>query len=64
MTTELLSTNEAADYLGLHPTTLATWRTQGRGPRFVKVGSRNVRYRANEIERWLDENQRDSTAHA
>ncbi len=57
----LLSTIETAQYLGLHPTTLATWRTQGRGPQFVKVGARKVRYRPREIETWLDKNERSET---
>ena len=36
---ELLDTTETAERLRMHPTTLTTWRTQGRGPRFLKMGS-------------------------
>ncbi len=36
----LLDCNPAADYLGLSPITLADWRVQGRGPRYVKLGRR------------------------
>lgn len=61
MAPELLSTAEAAHYLGLHPTTLATWRVEGRGPRYFKVGARKVRYRADDIETWLEKNAREST---
>lgn len=59
--TELLSTAEAAHYLGVHPTTLATWRTEGRGPRYFKVGARKVRYRTDDIESWLEDNAHTST---
>jgi excisionase family DNA binding protein len=41
--------------------TLANWRYQGRGPRFVKVG-RHVRYRRSDVEAWLERNARQSTA--
>ena len=35
----------AALYMGNKEKTLATWRTQGKGPRFVKVGGRVFYYR-------------------
>ena len=31
---------EAALYLGLSPKTLAMWTSQGKGPRWVRVGGR------------------------
>ena len=37
--------NNAALYMGNKEKTLATWRTQGKGPRFVKVGGRVFYYR-------------------
>lgn len=58
---DLLGTTETARLLGVHPATLATWRVEGRGPRFVKVGERRVRYRREEIERWIEANTRQST---
>lgn len=39
MTTNLLSTAEAARLLGLAPYTLRLWRHKGKGPRYVKLGS-------------------------
>ena len=33
--------------------TLAHWRCQGRGPAFVKLGSR-VAYRGADLNAWLD----------
>lgn len=35
-----LSRRDAARYLGLAEKTLATWETQGKGPRSVKIGGR------------------------
>ena len=34
--------------------TLAHWRSEGRGPAFVKVGSR-VAYRGRDLNAWLAE---------
>ena len=56
----LLNTDEVAKLVGLHSVTLAEWRTQGRGPRWVKLG-RKVRYRPRDVEAWLDQNERTST---
>lgn len=50
----LLTTQQAAELLGLSEQTLRNWRTTGGGPPAVKVG-RNVRYRGRDLERWLDE---------
>lgn len=52
---------EAARRLGIQPTTLANLRWSGRGPRFVKIGSR-VRYRLVDIEKFLDRQTRTSTS--
>jgi len=48
----LMTTREAAEYLRLAPTTLEHWRLAGKGPATVKWG-RSVRYRRDEIDRWL-----------
>lgn len=54
---ELLNSTEAAKLLGgLHPLTLAAWRSQGRGPPYVKLGDRPkspVRYRRADLEKYL-----------
>ena len=60
-TDHLLTNDDLADELGVHPTTLAQWRLiAGRGPRFVKVGS-SVRYRRSDVEKWLTERTRTGT---
>lgn len=43
MNSDYLDTAAAAAILGVHPGTLANWRSQGRGPQYVRVG-RRVRY--------------------
>jgi predicted DNA-binding transcriptional regulator AlpA len=44
---------EAASFLGLKPSTLAAWRHQGRGPRYIKIG-RSCFYLESDLEQWLD----------
>jgi predicted DNA-binding transcriptional regulator AlpA len=48
----LLTEAEAAEALGLKPSTLRNWRSQNRGPIGIKVGS-NVRYPETSITEWL-----------
>jgi len=43
---------EAAAIIGVAPPTLSTWRSKGRGPRFVKCG-KSVRYRRADLDAWL-----------
>jgi predicted DNA-binding transcriptional regulator AlpA len=45
---------QAAAFLGVKPTTLATWRHQGRGPRYIKIG-RSCFYFDSDIDAWLNE---------
>lgn len=42
-----------ADY-GIPTKTLQHWRYVGRGPRYLKIEGRLVRYRLADIERWLE----------
>jgi predicted site-specific integrase-resolvase len=48
----LLTTVAAAEYLGVAPQTLAVWRIRGTGPVFLRV-RRIVRYRREDLDRWL-----------
>lgn len=50
---DLLDTQQAADYLHVTRSILATWRHNGKGPGYKKVGSR-VLYRRRDIDEWLD----------
>lgn len=49
----LLTSKQAAQYLGVPESTLAQWRSQRRGPLFVKLELRLVRYRASDLEEWI-----------
>jgi predicted DNA-binding transcriptional regulator AlpA len=52
--TELINTEEAARRLQISPGTLTVWRSTRRYPlKFCKIG-RKVRYRATDIEEFID----------
>jgi len=57
----VFTTDQAAAYLGLSPTTLETLRTRGGGPPFVKLGRRVV-YRSEDLATWLAHRVRRSTS--
>jgi excisionase family DNA binding protein len=52
---ELLTTEEVARLLRVHPATMRRWRLDGVGPRYLKVGS-VYRYPARDLERWIAAN--------
>jgi predicted DNA-binding transcriptional regulator AlpA len=56
-----LNAADAADYLGVSPSTLAKWRISGGGPRYVKAG-RRVTYRLQDLEEWQNACVRRSTS--
>ncbi len=53
---------EAADYLGLSPSTLAKMRLRGDGPPYSKVGPRIVVYDVVDLESYLADRRRHSTS--
>lgn len=59
---QLLNPQEASAYMGGKPTpnTLAQWRSQRRGPKFVKLG-KLVRYERTAIDAWLAANTHTGT---
>ena len=50
----LATTEAVAVFLDVPKHTLEQWRSQGKGPTYVKVG-RHVRYRMADVEKWLNE---------
>lgn len=50
----LLKQDVAAQFLGVTPHTLETWRHKRKGPPYIKVG-RLVYYRESALAGWLDE---------
>lgn len=59
----LLKGEDVAEILGISSRTLANWRSLGRGPRFVKVGS-NVRYRPNDVREYTEQHRFQNTGEA
>ncbi|MBX7433773.1 helix-turn-helix domain-containing protein [Mycobacterium sp. Y57] len=59
--TGLFDTDSLAEYLGVSRSTILSWRYQKRGPDYVRVGHRTVRYPAAWVRKWLEENRRDTT---
>ncbi len=48
----VMTTRQAASYVGLSVSTLNKWRCYGFGPKYLKLG-RAVRYRQEELDRYL-----------
>ena len=47
-----VDTSNAATYLGLSPKTLAMFRSNGKGPQFIKRG--RVFYYLKDLDEWLN----------
>lgn len=60
---QLLDQKQLALYLGKSTAWCERARWAGEGPKFIKLG-RHVRYRAGDVEAWIDENSRQSTNEA
>ena len=54
----LLCTKEAARILKLSHRTLEKWRGTGEGPIYCRVGGRNIRYRPEDINLFIEAQQR------
>lgn len=50
----LLTVQELSEYLGIPAATLYDWRTDGIGPKAVKLG-RALRYPQSAIRAWIEE---------
>lgn len=52
----LLCEVDAADFLKMSERTLQSWRCEGKGPAFVRVG-RAIRYRKPDLIDWIAANK-------
>ena len=59
---KILTTKEAANYLGVSAAFLERDRWAGARIPFIKVGSRAVRYRLSDLDTYLDSKVRNSTS--
>jgi excisionase family DNA binding protein len=59
--TQLLTVEEAANFLRCSKSSLDKWRLSGDGPSFVRVGSR-VRYRVADLLVFVEKSTRISTS--
>ncbi|AJK69023.1 helix-turn-helix transcriptional regulator [Corynebacterium marinum] len=55
----MYTTRELATLLGVAPATVAKWRRtpDGGGPKWIKLNSKLVRYRIEDVEAWLNEEE-------
>ncbi|MCG7893225.1 MAG: helix-turn-helix domain-containing protein [Candidatus Thiodiazotropha taylori] len=63
MAISLLTTSEAAKFLGVSKAFLERDRWAGARIPFIKVGARAVRYRADDLVNYVDAQVRKSTSH-
>lgn len=56
---QLLSADKLAEYLAVPLATVYQWNYRGTGPRPIKVG-RHLRYRATDVEKWLEAQAKDN----
>ncbi|EEF79834.1 helix-turn-helix transcriptional regulator [Methylophaga thiooxydans] len=59
---KLLSTSQAAEYLGVSKAFLERDRWAGARIPFIKIGSRAVRYRKNDLDDYINQQVRVSTS--
>ncbi len=51
---QLISEQDAADFLAHPVKTLQGWRCQGIGPAFVRISGRSIRYRRCDLQEWIE----------
>lgn len=59
---KILRAHDAASYTGLSESTLAKRRLRGEPPVFVRLGSRAIGYRLDDLDGWLTDCRRESTS--
>ena len=57
----MMTTEQAAAFLGLAKGTLHTYRSRGKGPPFHRIGGA-IRYQRSDLEAWRDAGRVDPSA--
>jgi predicted DNA-binding transcriptional regulator AlpA len=57
----LLNEHQVADSCAISVLTLRKWRVEGRGPRYVKIGTL-VRYRPEDVDAWIESHETQRAA--
>ncbi len=60
--TILIDCETAAHELGVTPKTLGQWRWNGRGPKFVRISRRCIRYRRADLNEWAESRVKSCTS--
>ena len=50
----MMTPHEVAERLRIRVELLYKWKHAGRGPRWIKLGGRYLRYRSSDVEAWLE----------
>jgi predicted DNA-binding transcriptional regulator AlpA len=58
----LMDSEQAAKVLNLSKRTLEAFRVRGNGPKYVKISARCVRYRLDDLNKWINERITTSTS--
>ena len=53
--TDFLFPEQLSARVGISVQTLARWRCEGRGPGYIKIGSRRVAYPTEAVDAWLED---------
>jgi hypothetical protein len=61
-TRRILREGPAAEYLGTVPSTLQKWRLIGKGPRWMRIGTRMIGYDVRELDSYIEQQSRSSTS--
>lgn len=48
----LLTERQASELLQVSARTMQSWRVSGRGPKFIRISARAIRYRFSDLVTW------------
>ncbi len=60
---KLLIVNEVCELFKISPATLRRAFNEGRIPKPIRIGRRGIRWRASDLQSWLDEQPKISLEH-